>query len=115
MLDNLGPLRLVERINKDDLALLFLQTLLLLQQRICVDKATEELLCNHSLCVLLGAHSVSETLVFVDEIVEEELIVEGEEAIRAEIAARFMLNTSGHHKAVHALLLIGKSSLTVIP
>ena len=102
----MGPLRLVERINKYDLAFLFLETLLLLDQRILINKTTEELLPDHSLCILLGAHSVSKALIFIYKIIQEELIIVREDAVCAEIAAGLIFNTSGDHEAVHALLLI---------
>jgi len=80
-----------------------------------INKTAEKLFLNYSLCILLGTHSVSETLIFVHKIIQQELIVKGEDAVCAEVAAGLILDTAGHHKAVHAFLLIGKSSLTVIP
>jgi hypothetical protein len=92
-----------------------LEALLLLEQRILINKTAKEFFLNYSLCILLGAHSVSETLIFVHKVIQEELIVKGEDAVCAEVATGLILDTSCHHKAVHAFLLIGKSSLTVIP
>ena len=105
---------MVERIHKDDLALLLLQTLLLFDHRIRVNETTEEFLRDNGVCILLGAHSISEAFIFVHKIIQEVLIIVGEDTVRAEIAAGFIFNASGHHEAVHALLLIRKPSLTVV-